>query len=61
MKKQIKKLATGTLILFAGIGIGQTYHLVHDIVEPKKSIKQKIEETVDNIIISYVLDKILSK
>ena len=52
MKKQIKKLATGTLILFAGIGIGQTYHLVHDIVEPKESIKQKIEETVDNIIIN---------
>ena len=41
MKKQIKKIATGTLILFAGIGIGQTYHLVHDIVEPKESIKQK--------------------
>lgn len=59
MKKQIKKIATGTLILFAGIGIGQTYHLVHDIVEPKESIKQKIEETVDNLFDKEKFDEFM--
>ena len=59
MKKQIKKLATGTLILFSGIGIGQTYHLVHDIVEPKESIKQKIEETVDNLFDKEKIDEFM--
>ena len=59
MKKQIKKIATGTLILFAGIGIGQTYHLIHDVVEPKESIKDKIEETIDNLKLEEKIDKFM--